>query len=47
MLSIQQEHDRRKRNYAKDHNIELLEIWYYDFNNIEQILESRLLKQSA
>lgn len=46
-FKIQQEHDRRKRNYAKDHNIELLEIWYYDFNNIEQILESRLLKQSA
>lgn len=44
---IQQEHDRRKRNYAKEHNIELLEIPYLDFDNIEQILESRLLKQSA
>lgn len=42
---IQQEHDKRKREYAIEHNIELLEIWYYDFNNIEQILESRLLKQ--
>lgn len=28
-------------------NIELFEIWYWDFDNIEQILESRLLKQSA
>ena len=47
MLSIQQEHDRRKRNYAKDHNIELLEIWYWDFDNIGKILESRLLIQQS
>ena len=46
-LKKQQEHDRRKRNYAKEHNIELMEIWYWDFDNIEQILESRLLKRSA
>lgn len=39
---IQQEHDRRKREYAKEHNIELLEIWYWDFNNIEQILSEKL-----
>lgn len=38
----QQEHDKRKRNYAKEHNIELLEIWYWDFNNIEQILSEKL-----
>jgi hypothetical protein len=36
-----------KSNYAKEHNIELMEIWYWDFDNIEQILESRLLKRSA
>lgn len=48
MLQIQQEHDRRKKQYAKENNIELLEIWYWDYKNIEQILESRLLlKQSA
>ena len=47
MLSIQKEHDRRKRNYVKAHYIELLEICYLYFKNIEQILESRLLKQSA
>lgn len=41
-FEIQQEHDRRKRNYAKEHNIELLEIWYWDFNNIEQILSEKL-----
>lgn len=38
----QQEHDRRKHQYAKDHNIELLEIWYWDFDNIEQILKEKL-----
>ena len=47
-FKVQQEHDKRKREYAKSHNIELLEIWYYDYNNIEEILQSRLLlKQSA
>lgn len=34
----QQEHDRRKREYAKSHNIDLLEIWYPDYENIETIL---------
>ena len=38
----QQEHDKRKRQYAKDNNIKLLEIWYYDFDNIEEILEKEL-----
>lgn len=38
----QKEHDRRKREYAKRHNIELLEIWYWDFDNIEKILEKGL-----
>lgn len=40
---IQQEHDKRKREYAENHNITLREIWYYDFNNIEQILYKELL----
>ncbi len=38
----QQEHDRRKREYAKENNIGLLEIWYYDFDNIEEILKNEL-----
>ena len=38
----QQEHDKRKREYAKIHNIKLLEIWYWDFDNIEKILEKEL-----
>jgi len=41
-LAKQQEHDRRKREYAKKHNIKLIEIWYYDFDNIEQILDKEL-----
>lgn len=32
-------HDERKREYAQTHNIKLLEIWYYEFNNIENILQ--------
>jgi len=38
----QLEHDRRKREYAKKHNINLLEIWYWDFDNIEKILDREL-----
>lgn len=36
---IQKEHDKRKREFAIKNNINLIEIWYYDFNNIEKILE--------
>lgn len=45
-FKIQQEHDKRKRNYAQSRNIELLEIWYYDFSCIENILNN-YLKQIA
>ena len=38
----QQEHDRRKREYAQKHNINLLEIWYYDFDRIGEILSQEL-----
>ena len=38
----QQEHDKRKREYAQGHNIKLLEIWYWDFDNIESILQKEL-----
>ena len=34
------EHDRRKKEYAKRHNIQLLEIWYNE--NIEQKLKETL-----
>ena len=43
-FNIQQEHDNRKRNYALNNNIELLEIWYYDFANIEDILSNIIFK---
>lgn len=35
----QKEHDKRKKTYVKDHNIKLLEIWYWDFDDIEFILD--------
>lgn len=38
----QLEHDKRKKNYAKNHNINLLEIWYYEIGNIENILIKEL-----
>lgn len=41
----QLEHDKRKRKYAKEHNINLLEIWYYDIDNIEEILTKELNKE--
>lgn len=41
-LKKQQEHDRRKREYAKTHNINLLEIWYYDIDKVDQILDEYL-----
>lgn len=41
-LKVQQEHDRRKREYAKQHGFKLLEIWYYDYDNIEKILKDNL-----
>ena len=41
-FEIQQEHDRRKNEYAITHHIDLLEIWYYEFNDIEKILNNKL-----
>ena len=41
-LDYQKEHDKRKREYAKYNNIQLLEIWYKDYNNIGQILTENL-----
>lgn len=39
---IQKIHDTRKRKYAHDHNINLLEIWYYEKTKINKILEQTL-----
>jgi hypothetical protein len=38
----QQEHDKRKKEYAEYKNVRLLEIWYWDFDNIESILENEV-----
>lgn len=39
----QLEHDNRKREYAKANNINLLEIWYWDYEKVEEILNKELL----
>ena len=41
-LERQQMHDKIKEKYAEQHNIRLLEIWYWDFDNIENILDEVL-----
>lgn len=41
-LEYVQEHDERKRKYSLDNNINFLEIWYWDFDNIEKILCEKL-----
>lgn len=38
----QQEHDKRKREYAKNNNIKLIEISYLEIENIEEILKNEL-----
>ena len=45
-FKIQQEHDKRKREYAKENEINLLEIWYYDLKNIDSILSKILISSS-
>lgn len=44
-LEKQQEHDKRKREYANHNNIGLLEIWYWDYDNIEEKLKNILNKE--
>ena len=39
---IQQETDRRKREYAENNGYKLLEIWYLDYNDIDKILDKYL-----
>lgn len=38
----QQEHDKRKKEYALHNKYNFLEIWYYDFDRIEEILLEKL-----
>lgn len=39
-FTIQQEHDKRKREYAEKNHYRLIEVFYYDVNNIEDILKN-------
>ena len=41
-FKIQKEHDKRKREYAEKNGYKLLEIWYYDYDKIEEILSREL-----
>ena len=41
-FNIQKEHDKRKREYARNNGINLLEIWYWDMKNIENIIKNYL-----
>lgn len=41
-FQVQQEHDKRKRQYAFDNNFKLLEIPYWDYDNIEEIISTEL-----
>jgi hypothetical protein len=43
-LRKQQKHDRRKKEYAEQNGYNFLEIWYWDFDNIEDILNKKLLE---
>lgn len=36
------EHDRLKQEYALENNIDFLPIWYWDYDNIEEILDKEL-----
>ncbi len=41
-FKIQQEHDKLKRDYSEKHQIELLEIWYWEYENIDNILQNKI-----
>lgn len=41
-LDRQRAHDQLKREYAKSNQFQLLEIWYYDFKKIGELLDAAL-----
>lgn len=47
LFEIRMEHDKRKRLYADEHGLGLIEIWDYDFKNIEFILDHTVLPRIA
>lgn len=42
-LLLRKDYDNRKRKYAENNGIKLVEIWYFDFNNIQTILSELLI----
>ena len=42
MLKLTQQKDKEKNDYCREHNINLLRIPYWEFNNIEAILKKEL-----
>jgi len=45
-FDLRKRYDKYKRDYARTHNIELFEIWYWDFDRIEEILNDKLYNNS-
>jgi len=41
-FEIQKRHDELKKNYARNNKIDLIEIWYWDYENINSILSHKL-----
>ena len=42
-FEYQKEHDMRKKAYAEINHIQLLEIWYKDYSNINEILQTNIM----
>ena len=35
-------HDKIKRDYLKSHNIDILDIWYYEFDKMEELITNKI-----
>lgn len=46
-FKIQQEHDKRKKEWAENNGYDILYIWYYDYDKIEDILKECLKSKSV
>ena len=41
-FEIQIRHDKMKRDYLVVHDINILDIWYYDFNKMEELILDKI-----
>ena len=41
-FDIQVRHDKIKRDYLTAHNIHILDIWYYEFNKMEELILNKI-----